>query len=97
MFEGFHSAILLYIVVSLIGLAMAPMFAAAFTIPAELRLKGKLSTATSIFIVVSGIGDMAFPAAAGVFLGQFGIDALQWLILILICVCFALYLFAYPY
>jgi len=96
-FEALRVEALLWLVTIVVGLSMASVFATAFTIPAELRVKGKLSSAASAFIVASGMGDMALPYVAGWVITGLGPSALLWNLLICFILCFVFYMLAFTY
>jgi len=96
MFEAFLSRVLLWGATIVFGASMASIFATAFTIPAELRLKAS-SKASSAFIVSSGIGDMVLPILVGYMTGTLGPVALLWITLISFVICLVLYLLVYTY
>jgi len=95
--ESFMFEPLLWFVTIVVGFSMASVFATAFTIPAELRVKGNLGRAASAFIVASGMGDMALPYIAGIIISSLGPSALLWTMLICFILCFVLYMLAFTY
>lgn len=96
LFEHFKWSALLWICTVIYGACMASIFATAFTIPVELRLKGS-SKGSSAFIVASGIGDMALPVVAGKAITFLGPTALLWLSLGVFCFCLAVYMVLFTY
>jgi fucose permease len=96
LFEHFKWNALLWICTVIYGACMASIFATAFTIPVELRLKGS-SKASSAFIVASGVGDMALPVIAGKAITYLGPTALLWLSLGVFCFCLAVYMVLFTY
>jgi len=96
-FEALTWEPLLWLVTIMVGASMASIFATAFTIPAELRVKGKLSSAASAFIVSSGMGDMALPYVAGWIITALGPSALLWNLLICFLLCLVFYMLAFTY
>jgi len=97
LFEGLQSIYVLWFVTIVVGFFMASVFATAFTIPSELRVKGKMSRAASAFIVASGMGDMALPYVAGWVIVGLGPSALFYTMLVVFCACLLLYTLAYTY
>jgi len=92
----FKKKILLWISTVVLGLCMASIYGAAFTVPTELKVKlsGK---AASAFIVAAGIGDVGIPPIVGAMLKIVGEGALVYTLVGLLSICVMVYIFVYSY
>jgi len=82
---------------ALLGFFMASLYGAAFTVPAELKVKltGKSASA---FIIAAGIGDVALPSFMAVLIRVFNSNnALIWGIAGLLITCIGIYVFVYSF
>jgi len=91
-----HIKSLLWICTVVLGLCMSSIYGAAFTVPAELKVKlsGK---AASAFIIAAGIGDVGIPAVVSLMLKAVGNSALTWTLVGLLSICVAIYVSVFTF
>jgi len=88
---------LLWICIVVLGFCMSSIYGAAFTVPAELKVKlsGK---AASAFIIAAGIGDVGIPPIVGWMMDTtLGPSGLTWALVGLLSICVAIYVSVFTF